>query len=87
MVVLDLVSVSSISFAILLYCDLVLSHYCLMFVLDLVSVSSISSISSISILSHYLVPLLFLHMSESDTDSLRVHLGPYVGFEGLMTNN
>jgi hypothetical protein len=84
MVVLDLVSISSISFAILLYCDLVLSHYCLMFVLDLVSVSSISSIS---ILSHYLVPLLFLHMSESDTDSLRVHLGPYVGFEGLMTNN
>jgi hypothetical protein len=65
--VLDLVSVSSISFATLLYYDLILSHYCLMVVLDLISVSSKSS--SILILSHYLVPLLFLQMSASDTDS------------------
>jgi hypothetical protein len=84
MVVLDPVSISSISFATLLYYDLVLSHYRLMFVLDLVFVSSISSIL---ILSHCLVPLLFLQMSESDTDSLKVHLGPHVDFGGLMINN
>jgi hypothetical protein len=84
MVVLDPVSISSISFATLLYYDLVLSHYRLMFVLDLVFVSSISSIL---ILSHCLVPLLFLQMSESDTDSLKVHLGPRVDFGGLMINN
>jgi hypothetical protein len=52
MVVLNLVSVPSISFAIFLYYDLCLDAK-----------------TCVSILSHYLVPLLFLQMFESDTDS------------------
>jgi hypothetical protein len=57
--VLDLVFVSSISFATFLYYDLCLDAKICVWMPSI----------HMFLLSHYLVPLSFLHMSESDTDN------------------